>query len=33
VYQLVLAHESGEWEAASQLSESLNLDPEQVAAF
>ncbi len=33
VYQLVLAHESGEWEAPSQLSESLNLDPEQVAAF
>lgn len=33
VYQLVLAHESGEWEAASQLSESLNLDPERVAGF
>jgi len=33
VYQLLLAHESGEWEAASQLSTSLNLDPEQVAGF
>jgi c-di-GMP-related signal transduction protein len=33
VYQLVLAHESGEWESASQLSESLNLDSERVAAF
>jgi len=33
VYQLVLAHESGEWEAASQLGKSLQLDPEQVASF
>jgi len=33
VYQLLLAHESGEWGAASQLSTSLNLDPEQVAGF
>ena len=33
VYQLVLAHESGEWQAASQLSKSLQLDPEQVASL
>lgn len=33
VYQLVLAHESGEWESASELSESLNLDQERVAGF
>jgi EAL and modified HD-GYP domain-containing signal transduction protein len=33
VYQLVPAHESGAWESASQLSESLNLDPERVAGF
>jgi EAL and modified HD-GYP domain-containing signal transduction protein len=31
VFQLMLAHESGEWEAASSLSRGLQLDPEQVA--
>jgi len=31
VFQLMLAHESGEWEAATTLSESLQLDPEDVA--
>jgi c-di-GMP-related signal transduction protein len=31
VYQLMLAHESGEWKAAAQLSEDMRLDPEQVA--
>jgi len=31
VFQLMLAHESGEWEAATKLSESLQLDPESVA--
>jgi c-di-GMP-related signal transduction protein len=33
VYQLILAHESGEWEAARDLSQSLHLDPEEVASF
>ena len=33
VFQLVLAHESGEWEAAAALSEKLHLDPEEVAGF
>jgi len=32
VYQLMLAHESGEWEAAAQLSTSLHLDSEEVAS-
>ncbi len=31
VYQLMLAHESGEWEAAARLGESLHLDSEDVA--
>jgi hypothetical protein len=31
VFQLIKAHESGEWEAAASLSRSLQLDPEQVA--
>ena len=31
VYQLMLAHESGEWEAATRLGESLHLDSEDVA--
>jgi len=31
VFQLMLAHESGEWEAAAALSECLHLDPEDVA--
>jgi EAL and modified HD-GYP domain-containing signal transduction protein len=33
VYQLMLAHESGEWEAAAQLSESLHLNSEEVAGY
>lgn len=33
VFQLMLAHESGEWEAATMLSESLQLDPESVAGY
>ena len=32
VYQLMLAHESGEWKAAAELSQSLGLDPEEVAS-
>lgn len=31
VYQLMLAHESGEWEAAAELSASLHLESEEVA--
>ncbi|HEV2397688.1 MAG TPA: HDOD domain-containing protein [Candidatus Sulfotelmatobacter sp.] len=31
VFQLMLAHESGEWEAAASLSEGLNLSAEDVA--
>lgn len=31
VFQLMLAHESGEWEAAAALSQHLRLNPEQVA--
>jgi c-di-GMP-related signal transduction protein len=33
VYQLMLAHESGEWDSAAQLSESLGLDSEDVASY
>lgn len=33
VYQLMLAHESGEWEAAASLSDGLQLDLEEVAAL
>ncbi len=33
VYQLMLAHESGEWEAAASLSERLHLDSEDVAGL
>ncbi len=33
VFQLMLAHESGEWEAAATLSQSLDLDPEDVAGY
>lgn len=33
VFQLVLAHESGEWEAAAELSENLHLNPEEVAGY
>jgi c-di-GMP-related signal transduction protein len=32
VYQLMLAHECGEWEAARNLSQQLHLDPEEVAS-
>jgi c-di-GMP-related signal transduction protein len=31
VYQLMLAHESGEWAAAAQLCDSMHLDAEEVA--
>jgi len=31
VFRLMLAHESGEWEAAAELSHSLRLNPEDVA--
>ncbi len=33
VYQLMLAHESGEWEAVSQLCASLRLESEDVAGY
>jgi c-di-GMP-related signal transduction protein len=33
VFQLMLAHESGEWEAASQLSAGLQLNSEEVAGL
>jgi len=33
VYQLMLAHDSGEWEAAASLSENLHLDAEEIAAM
>jgi c-di-GMP-related signal transduction protein len=33
VYQLILAHESGEWESAAQIAESLRLDAKEVAAL
>ena len=33
VYQLMLAHESGEWDAAQRLSASLHLDCEEVAGY
>jgi c-di-GMP-related signal transduction protein len=33
VYQLMLAHESGEWDAAAEVSRSLHLDSEEVASF
>lgn len=33
VFQLMLAHESGEWEAARELSSSLGLDSDQVANY
>jgi c-di-GMP-related signal transduction protein len=31
VFQLILAHESGEWDAAAELSQSLHLDPAEIA--
>ena len=33
VFQLMLAHESGEWESAAALSGSLHLDSEDVAGY
>lgn len=33
IYQLMLAHDSGEWEAAEQLSTGLHLETEEVAGF
>jgi EAL and modified HD-GYP domain-containing signal transduction protein len=33
VYRLMLAHESGEWDAAAELSKSLRLDSEEVAGY
>jgi len=33
VYQLMLAHESGEWEAAAGLSRDLSVDSEEVAGY
>lgn len=33
VFQLMLAHESGEWEASATLSRILKLDPETVAGY
>jgi EAL and modified HD-GYP domain-containing signal transduction protein len=33
VYQLMLAHESGEWQAAEELAASLHLDPKNVAGL
>lgn len=33
VYQLMLAHESGEWEAVAQLCKTLHLDPEPIAGY
>jgi EAL and modified HD-GYP domain-containing signal transduction protein len=33
VFQLMLAHESGEWTAAAELSRSLRLETEEVAGL
>lgn len=33
VFQLMLAHESGEWEAAAELATNMRLDPEATAAY
>jgi c-di-GMP-related signal transduction protein len=33
VFQLMLAHESGEWQAAAALSQSLELAPQEVALY
>jgi len=30
---LMLAHESGEWTAAAELSRTLHVEPEEVAGF
>jgi EAL and modified HD-GYP domain-containing signal transduction protein len=31
VYQLMLAHDSGEWDAAARLCQTLHLNPEEIA--
>jgi c-di-GMP-related signal transduction protein len=33
VFQLMLAHESGEWEAAAQLAQNVHLDPDATAGY
>jgi c-di-GMP-related signal transduction protein len=33
VHQLMLAHESGEWEAAARVSESMHLDKDETAGM
>jgi EAL and modified HD-GYP domain-containing signal transduction protein len=33
IYQLILAHESGEWDAARSLCDNLSLDPDSVAGW
>jgi len=33
VFQLMLAHESGEWEAAAELARNMHLDPEATAGY
>jgi c-di-GMP-related signal transduction protein len=33
VFQLILAHESGEWEAAAKLADNLHIEAERAAAF
>jgi EAL and modified HD-GYP domain-containing signal transduction protein len=33
VFQLVLAHESGDWELSMKLTQQLRLDPQNVAAY
>jgi c-di-GMP-related signal transduction protein len=33
VHQLMLAHESGEWEAAARVAESMHLDKEETASL
>jgi EAL and modified HD-GYP domain-containing signal transduction protein len=33
VFQLMLAHEGGKWEAAAELSRSLSVDSEDVAGY
>jgi EAL and modified HD-GYP domain-containing signal transduction protein len=33
VFQLILAHESGEWEAARSVAESLRIDPDVAAGY
>jgi c-di-GMP-related signal transduction protein len=33
IFQLILAHESGEWEAAKNLAEQLHVDPDAAASY